>query len=70
MMQKKREILVALFVWIATAVQAQLPGNLARYTQPGVDVQHYGFSLKILKRGAFTHTPLLGCITFPLFSQM
>ncbi|UHG91824.1 M1 family metallopeptidase [Spirosoma oryzicola] len=36
-----------LFLLLATASFAQLPGNTARYTQPGVDVQHYAFSLTL-----------------------
>ncbi len=43
----KERFLVGLLVFAATAVHAQLPGNAARYTQPGVDVKHYAFSLTL-----------------------
>ncbi|WP_240163716.1 M1 family metallopeptidase [Spirosoma taeanense] len=36
-----------LFLFLIPAAYAQFPGNLARYTQPGVDVQHYAFSLTL-----------------------
>lgn len=39
--------LIGLLGVMATVAQAQLPGNLARYTQPGVDVQNYAFSLTL-----------------------
>ncbi|GAB4006174.1 M1 family metallopeptidase [Spirosoma migulaei] len=47
MKKKEKAILVTLFVLITSAVQCQQPGNLARYTQPGVDVQNYAFSLTL-----------------------
>jgi aminopeptidase N len=36
-----------LFLLLTTVSNAQLPGNAARYTQPGVDVQHYAFLLTL-----------------------
>ncbi|GAB3897065.1 M1 family metallopeptidase [Spirosoma agri] len=36
-----------LFLLLTTASYAQLPGNTARYTQPGVDVLHYAFVLTL-----------------------
>ena len=47
MKQKSKNILIALFISAATVVQAQFPTNATRYTQPGVDVQHYAFSLTL-----------------------
>lgn len=43
----KEVLFSVLFVALTTIVQAQLPGLSARYTQPGVDVQHYAFSLTL-----------------------
>lgn len=45
MKQKKRTVLSALLLFIISVVQAQFPSNAARYTQPGVDVLNYAFSL-------------------------
>ncbi len=39
-------LLAAVFLTTAPA-RAQLPNRLARYTQPGVDVLHYAFSVRI-----------------------
>ena len=47
MKKKRKEFLIGVLVWATTVAQAQLPGNLARYTQPGVDVQNYAFSLTL-----------------------
>ncbi len=42
-----KRILLAQFICLATVAYAQLPTNATRYTQPGVDVQHYAFSLTL-----------------------
>ena len=47
MNKRKKEFLVTLLVLLTSLSYAQLPGYTARYTQPGVDVQHYAFSLTI-----------------------
>ena len=47
MKKEKKGFLIALLVFAATLAQAQLPGNIARYTQPGVDVQNYAFALTL-----------------------
>ena len=47
MTEGTQRILIALFVLAATVVNAQVPSNVARYTQPGVDVQNYAFSLTL-----------------------
>ena len=44
---KKKGILIGLWLLVTTLVHAQLPNNTARYTQPGVDVQHYSFKLAL-----------------------
>ncbi|MBD2754551.1 M1 family metallopeptidase [Spirosoma validum] len=46
-MKKNRGFLVGLLILAVTVAQAQLPGNSARYTQPGVDVQNYTFSITL-----------------------
>ena len=46
-MKKRKGFLVGLLVFVAVVTHAQLPGNIARYTQPGVDVQNYAFSLTL-----------------------
>ncbi|GAB2573480.1 M1 family metallopeptidase [Spirosoma areae] len=40
-------MLVGLLFFVATVAHAQLPGNAARYTQPGVDVRNYAFTLTL-----------------------
>ncbi|WP_080054174.1 M1 family metallopeptidase [Spirosoma aerolatum] len=46
---KKNSInfLIGLLALVATSACSQSPGYLARYTQPGVDVQNYAFSLTL-----------------------
>ena len=46
-MKNRERLLVGLLSLTLTTAQCQLPGNAARYTQPGVDVQHYAFSLTL-----------------------
>lgn len=46
-MKKEKGFLIGLVVFAVTVAQAQLPGNVARYTQPGVDVQNYAFSITL-----------------------
>jgi aminopeptidase N len=46
-MKNRKTFLIGFVSLIVTAAQAQLPSNAARYTQPGVDVQHYSFSLTL-----------------------
>jgi aminopeptidase N len=46
-MNKKQRFLVALCIFITTVTQAQIASRAALYTQPGVDVQHYAFSLML-----------------------
>lgn len=41
------EFLIGLLALVATSACSQSPGYLARYTQPGVDVQNYAFSLTL-----------------------
>ncbi|GAB3798664.1 M1 family metallopeptidase [Spirosoma humi] len=47
MNKQKKGFLLTLLTLLAGLAHAQLPGYAARYTQPGVDVQHYAFSLTI-----------------------
>ncbi|RYF60631.1 MAG: M1 family peptidase, partial [Cytophagaceae bacterium] len=47
MNKQEKGILLALLVLFTGMAHAQLPGYAARYTQPGVDVQHYAFSLTL-----------------------
>lgn len=42
-----RNGLIGLFASAVTAAPAQLPNRMARYTQPGVDVLNYNFSLTL-----------------------
>lgn len=46
-MKNRERFLVGLLSLTVTTAQCQLPSNAARYTQPGVDVQHYSFSLTL-----------------------
>ncbi|GAB4036068.1 M1 family metallopeptidase [Spirosoma gilvum] len=41
------EFLIGLLALVTTSACSQSPGYLARYTQPGVDVQNYAFSLTL-----------------------
>lgn len=43
----RKGFLIGLWMLVTTLVQAQLPNNIARYIQPGVDVQHYSFKLTL-----------------------
>ncbi|GAB4025736.1 M1 family metallopeptidase [Spirosoma koreense] len=43
----RSKVISTLFVCLATLASAQIPSNTARYTQPGVDVQHYAFSITL-----------------------
>ena len=43
----QKSLFITLFNLFVSVALAQFPGNLARYTQPGVDVQHYDFSLTL-----------------------
>ncbi|GAB4037333.1 M1 family metallopeptidase [Spirosoma jeollabukense] len=47
MTEGNKKILITLLALIATVANAQVPSNVARYTQPGVDVQNYAFSLTL-----------------------
>ena len=47
MNQIRKAALSALLIFIVSVVQAQVPSNAARYTQPGVDVLNYAFSLTL-----------------------
>ncbi|GAB3548566.1 M1 family metallopeptidase [Spirosoma fluminis] len=46
-MNTKLYKLINLFLLLTSVVYAQLPDRLARYTQPGVDVLNYAFSLTL-----------------------
>ncbi|MFD2937938.1 M1 family metallopeptidase [Spirosoma flavum] len=48
MKKQRKEFLAGLLALLTiTTAQAQLPSNATRYTQPGVDVQNYAFSLTL-----------------------
>ena len=47
MKKKNNEFLTALLILLSVASQAQVVTNAARYTQPGVDVLNYDFSLTL-----------------------
>ncbi|AKD57687.1 M1 family metallopeptidase [Spirosoma radiotolerans] len=47
MNKQKKGFLVALLALLTGVAHAQLPGYAARFTQPGVDVQHYAFALTL-----------------------
>ena len=47
MTKGNKKTLTTLFVLVAIVANAQVPSNVARYTQPGVDVQNYAFSLTL-----------------------
>lgn len=47
MNKQKKGFLLTMLVLLTSMAHAQLPGYAARYTQPGVDVQHYAFSLTL-----------------------
>ena len=47
MKKQKKGFLLSLLVLLTASAQAQLPGYAARYTQPGVDVQNYAFSITL-----------------------
>jgi aminopeptidase N len=44
---REKSFLASLLLCLTTAAWTQSVSNLARYTQPGVDVQHYAFSLTL-----------------------
>ena len=46
-MKNKHGFLLAIVLFLASVACAQVPTNTARYTQPGVDVLHYAFSLTL-----------------------
>lgn len=47
MQYRNKRFLLGLALFIVHTTWAQFPGYRARYTQPGVDVQHYAFSLTL-----------------------
>ena len=47
MKKQKNGFLLGLLALLALTAHAQLPSNATRYTQPGVDVQNYAFSLTL-----------------------
>ena len=46
-MKNSKCFLVSIFVFITTVAQSQIASRAALYMQPGVDVQHYAFSLTL-----------------------